>query len=41
MINGFDSTFAGEGYGSILIHNHNPHHELIRDAFFGIASSDK
>nr|WP_295928903.1 DUF6169 family protein [uncultured Dyadobacter sp.] len=40
-ISKYDSTFAGEGYGSILIDNHNPHHELIRDAFTGIPSSDK
>lgn len=40
-ISKYDSTFAGEGYGSIFIHNHNPHHELIRDAFVGISDSDK
>jgi hypothetical protein len=40
-ISKYDTDFAGEGYGSIFIHEGNPHHELIRDAFLGISASDK
>lgn len=40
-ISKYDSDFAGEGYGSIFIHNFDPHHEQIRDAFVSISCSDK
>lgn len=40
-ISKYDTDFAGEGYGSIFIDDDNPNHNLIRDAFLGISSSDK
>lgn len=35
-ISKYNSDFGGEGFGSIFIHNDNPDHELVRDAFLGI-----
>lgn len=40
-ISKYDSNFNGEGYGSIFIHHHDPHYELIRNAFINTSCSDK
>jgi hypothetical protein len=36
----YDTNFAGEGYGSIFIHNENPYHSTIREAFLNIPYSN-